>query len=383
VNKIVWSALGWDPQVDVVEVLREYSQYFIGDRYRDTFAEGLLALERNWKGPLAGNASVYKTLEHFQALERGAAPRDLLNWRFQQALYRAYYDAYQRSRLLHESALEERATERLRDARTIGSRTAIEQASAVLEEADRAKPSPQWRQRVFSLAEALFQSIRMQLSVGLYKAIAVGRGATLDLVDTPLNNRGWLSARFKEILATEKEEDRLAAIDRIVSWTDPGAGGFYDDLGNPSKQPHLVRGPGFDRDPGMLQSPSVGFTYRPEWRISWITHAESFWEAPVSLRYTGLDRAARYRVRVVYAGEAGPATTLRLVANDGIEVHPPIKKEDPVKPLEFDVPIEATRGGELTLTWTQTRGLGGAGRGNQIAEVWLIRGAPASAATVR
>ena len=35
VNKIVWSALGWDPQADVLDVLRHYSRYFIGlDRSR-------------------------------------------------------------------------------------------------------------------------------------------------------------------------------------------------------------------------------------------------------------------------------------------------------------------------------------------------------------
>ena len=50
-------------------------------------------------------------------MEKAAAPRDLLNWRFQQALYRAYYDAYVRSRLLHETAIEERALDRLRNAK--------------------------------------------------------------------------------------------------------------------------------------------------------------------------------------------------------------------------------------------------------------------------
>jgi hypothetical protein len=44
-------------------------------------------------------------------------------------------------------------------------------------------------------AAALFQSIRMQLSVGRYKAIATERGANLDTIDLPLNNRGWLTAR--------------------------------------------------------------------------------------------------------------------------------------------------------------------------------------------
>jgi hypothetical protein len=40
-------------------------------------------------------------------MERNAAPRDLQNRRFQQALYRAYYDAHVRSlrsRLVHETA---------------------------------------------------------------------------------------------------------------------------------------------------------------------------------------------------------------------------------------------------------------------------------------
>ena len=50
VNKFVWSGLGWDPEAPVIDMLREYGRYFIGDRYADGFAQGLLALERNWVG---------------------------------------------------------------------------------------------------------------------------------------------------------------------------------------------------------------------------------------------------------------------------------------------------------------------------------------------
>ncbi len=374
VNKILWSGLGWDPAADVPQILREYSRYFIGDRYTDTFAQGLLSLERNWRGPLATNASVYTTLEQFQALEREAAPRDLQNWRFQQALYRAYYDAYQRARQLFETELEEKAIERLRNARQIGARSAMSEASAILQRADREKAATEWRERVYVLAEALFQSIHAQLSVTKYGAIAVGRGASLDSAERPLNNRRWFEARFGEIAELLTEEERLAAIARIVDWTNPGPGGFYDDLGDPSNQPHLLRGPGFLEDPGAFQSVSVGFAYRPDWRLSWMTHAESFYDAPLKMRYTGLDPNSRYRIRVVYAGDVyGPNTAIRLVANDQYEVHPPITKDRDVRPLEFDIPAGVTRGGELTLTWTQTPGQGGAGRGNQIAEVWLMR----------
>ena len=50
-----------------------------------------------------------------------------------------------------------------------------------------------------------------------------------------------------------------------------------------------------------------------------------------------------------------------------------LQKPSPVEPVEFDVPVEATRGGELTLTFSAPSGMGSAGRGNQIAEVWLMK----------
>ncbi len=37
------------------------------------------------------------------------------------------------------------------------------------------------------------------------------------------------------------------------------------------------------------------------------------------------------------------------------------------------MPVEATRGGGLTLTFSAPAGMGSAGRGNQIAEVWLLK----------
>ena len=306
-------------------------------------------------------------------MERAASPRDLLNWRFQQGLYRAYYDAYVRSRLLHETAIEERAMDRLRRARRGASLDAIAEARRILDEAED-PPASEWRLRVYTLAEALFQSIRQQLSVERYRAIAVGRGATLDSVETPLNNRGWLLARFAEAAALGNELERMALIDRIVRWTDPGPGGYYDDLGNPAQQPHLVRGLTYEEDPQRFKSTLTGFGYRPDWRLSWMTHAESFWDTPLQMRYSALDSTAQYRIRIVYAGDVfSMNTVIRLVANDKFEIHSPLKKEAAIKPVEFDIPAEATRGGELTLTFSAPPGMGSAGRGNQVAEVWLMR----------
>jgi len=372
VNKIVWSALGWDPDADIFEVLREYSRYFIGHRYADSFAQGLLALERNWQGPLVANTGVYTTLEQFRSMEKSASPQELLNWRFQQALYRTYYDAYTRSRLLDETRLEEQAHEKLRAARQTGSLGAISEAEAILERALRDRAAPDWRARIFELAEALFQSIRMQLSVERYKAIDVGRGANLDTIDMPLNNRLWLKQNFAELRKLADEPDRLKGIDSILNWTNPGPGGFYDDLGDVTRQAHLVRGPGFEQDPAFLESALMGFAYRAGGRTSWWNYAESLNETPLKMRYTGLDPSARYRVRVVYAGDS-LQRKIRLLAGDNIEIHPLLDKPAPIRPMEFDIPPSAIQRGELTLTWRREPGLGGNGRGCQVAEVWLVR----------
>jgi hypothetical protein len=373
VNKIIWSTLGWDPETDVLEVLRDYSRVLVGadPSDADRFAQGLLALEQNWRGPLLVNGSVETTLQQFRAMERRARPDLLLNWRFQQALYRAYYDAFVRSRLIFETDLEEQAMARLRIARELGSHLAMEQAAAILDRSITNPPAADLRARVFALAEALFQSIHMQLSVPRYKAISVGRGATLDTIDAPLNNRTWLESQFDAIKKLDGEEARQKAIDAIVNWTNPGPGGFYDDLGDPGRRPHLVMGSAYDQDPAFLHAPQTGFDMEPAWRRSWCRHAGALFGEPLKMRYAGLDRSAAYKLRVVYTGDMFQVR-IRLTANDSIEVHPYLLKPRDMRVLEFDIPRQATGGGVLNLTWRAEPGRGN-GRGTQVSEVWLIK----------
>ena len=333
--------------------------------------------------PLVANASVDTTLEQFRAMERRATAAELGNWRFQQALYRAYYDAYVRLRLAHESEAEARAMDRLRTAKDTGAEKAMAEAEALLDAGVAPKVALDLRSRVFDLADALFTSIKMQTSVSRYKAIAVDRGATLDTIDYPLNNRAWLKQRFVALRQLTDEQARLRGIQEIVDWTNPGPGGFYDDLGNTAQQPHLVVGEGFERDPASLASSRVGFA-GPErteaatanltgaWRISWLDHAESLLDAPLTMRYNDLDPQARYKLRVVYAGD-GLSKKIRLMAGDDIEIHPYIAKPRPIQPIEFDIPADATHTGQLTLHWYREPGLGDNGRGCQVSEAWLMK----------
>jgi hypothetical protein len=388
VNKIIWSELGWNPEAVPYDTLRRFSRYFVGPDYADPFAQGLLALEQNWKGALLTNQGVETTLQQFQAMEKGASPQDLLNWRFQQGLYRAYYDAYTRRRLLYETGLEKEAMDALGSARPLGTLRALDRAEAVLDRAVTDRVATHLRQRVFELAEALYQSIRMQLDVERYRAISVRRGANLANIDVRLNDRLWLRERFAEIRAEDDEEARLAGIQAILDWTNPGPGGFYDDLGRITAQPHLVPGKSYEDDPQYFESPQVAFgggTCPSGYRLSWCRLVDGAYGHEVKLHYPRLDPEGAYRVRIVYAGRLaamayefadrtrqGTPVMVRLTGDDQ-EIHPMQPKPNPVQPVEFDVPTELTRDGELTLGCTAAVGGDSPRRGCQIAEVWLMK----------
>jgi hypothetical protein len=396
VNKFVWSALGWNPDQSVPSVLREFSRYFIGAQHEDGFAQGLLNLERNWRGSLATNEQVDVTLAGFQDMESYANPSVIQNWRWQQALYRAYYDAYVRWRLLDETGQLVRARDVLSRVWQVGwgplplgigdlpagypanrldPNVLLDAAEAILNQPAIQPTGVVLRSRVTELGYALFQSIHMQLAVENYQGEAVERGANLDTLDTPVSDVPWMRRQIAAIKNIVGPEKQIQAIRELLSRTDPGPGGFYDELGNIANRPHFITGVGSAKDPDFRHSPLIEFTYPDRWGaeapIAWKRWAGALYDAPIEMRYEGLDPQRAYRVRVVYAGSS-PRLKLRLQANDHIEVHPFIARAWPPAPQEFIIPLEATSEGKLKLSWTREPGLGGNGRGCQVAEVWLM-----------
>jgi hypothetical protein len=271
--------------------------------------------------------------------------------------------------LIVETRQEARARELLSHYREAGSAEAIRKAEMHLLLPDETPSSGRLRLR--ELAEDLFISIRMQLSVPLYDAIAVDRGANLDTIDVPLNDRLWLRDQFARLRNLDDEAERLCGIEAILHRTDPGPGGFYDDLGNLRLQSHLVHSTNYAADPDFRHSSLVGFGSRAGWPMAWCQNAQTLHDAPLQLHYDGLDGKAHYKVRVVYAGDSF-RNLIRLDADEH-PAHDWFKKPDPPVPLEFDVPAPATADGTLNLTWRQEPGKGANGRGCQVAEVWLIR----------
>lgn len=366
VNKFVWNVMGWDRGADVRDALAEYGRVYVSPEMAPDIAAGILALERNWLRRLEGNEGIGETLAHWQGLERRAGPQVRANWRFQQMLLRAYFDAYVQARLRFESGLEREALRALAQAESAGADHAMQAARSILARVEAESPKPQWLARVDSLADDLWESIGAQLTVERHHAQSWDRGAMVTTLRWPLNNRRWIESELANARGQD-EPGKLAAIARIVKWEDPGPGGFYDNLGQRWTEPHLALEPGWEADPGYCVSAQDEFGGAENGRLSWQCQAQTLFGTPLRMRYEGLDPNASYRLRVTYAGR--DRATAMLLANGRWEVHGPLGPSDPIAPVEFDLPREATAGGRLELEWRRATK-----RGVQVAEVWLMRG---------
>ena len=91
------------PKAKIEDIVHDYSHYFISAALADDFSKGLMDSGTQLEGPLATNDGVDRNTGAVQSMEKRATPQDKLNWRFQQALYRAYYDAFVRKRLAIET----------------------------------------------------------------------------------------------------------------------------------------------------------------------------------------------------------------------------------------------------------------------------------------
>lgn len=372
VNKIVWSALAWDRSAELNTVLTEYCRVFFGTEVEETAAAGIFALERNWEGALATNGGVDATFALWHGLDE-KAPHLKTHWRWQMCLLRAYYDLYTRRRLLYETRLEEEANEKMDDARTLGSEKAIDAALAALNRAETAPVSQELAARIAQLCDDLYRLIGLQSSVEKYHACGSERGCVLDFVNYPLNNRWWLEDELAKVRKMSSESEKVARLETLAKWENPGPGSFYDDIGNVAKSPHEARNeklaaPLLDMDnmalPGVMFW--VGDNPLARARQSWFS--DEAW--PTALVYRALDPEADYLVRTTGCGDC-------LLRVNGVRLAPTLDGRKVGEIKDFPVPRGLFRDGNITLTFDPTFEPNLNWRvQSRLTEIWLIKKAP-------
>ena len=398
VNKFVWLDQEWNPDAPVVDTLRDYAGLLIDWEQRDDLAQGILSLERNFRGPLAVNENVETCLMQWQDMERRLCSFGRDNYRFEMNLLRAYFDAYQKNRYLYETHLEKEAMQALWQCRETGAIAAMDQALDILERARKERVCPAYRKRIEQLSDALFEHIGMQLTVSRHGGQHWVRGAFVECLDIPLNDYRYLTAQFArireaknptEILASANpaapgdkagvlfdgdEAYRIELLWQLLNRTNPGPGGFYDNMGCWSSW-HRVRNlEDYAGDPGFLHSALGSFVMQPphdemdayHMPLAWQWNACAMYMTPLTVCYDGLDPEADYLLRTTYLGYFGQHVKLDA---QHCPIHDYIITDRKMMTLDFVLPRKSYETGHLELTFTAYEGE----RGISVAEIWIIK----------
>ena len=240
-------------------------------------------------------------------------------------------------------------------------------AMSILNQAVEQPTSPDLHARIVELCDRLFHSIGLQTSVPKYHAIGEERGAVLDFVDYPLNNRWWLEDEFRKVRALATAEEQRRRLRDLASWEHPGPGSFYDDIGNIARSPHVVRTDVDPADPDSPKHPEPTFWWwdqgKSRARLSWQV---TMW--PVAMVYEGLSERGEYAVRSSGFGQA-------LLRINGERVAPAVDGRRVGEFKEFPVAPKFVRNGKLVLTWDRPENEEHLNwrEHSRLAEVWLLK----------
>lgn len=334
VNKVIWSQMAWNTEKDVRQVMVEYARYFFGNWIAEAAADGILALERNWVGPVEENGGIETTFAFWQNLEKNH-PELKGNWRWQQLVMRAYYDTFIKRRKMYEQGLEKEANLILSQAKVLGSEKAMSLALEKVNQAVQRPAAPELRQKVVDYCEALYQSIGLQTSVAKYKASGAERGAILDFIDYPLNNRWWLEDEFAKIRKMADEAVKLERINIIATWENPGPGSYYDNISDQLKGPRVKTKTEDATDVAWWDN---GLSRR---RLS----TQLFQNFP-KLEYEDLDPKGSYTIRISGQGDA-------LLRVDGVRVRPVIYNKGVEEFKEFQLNPKFISDGKISISFDE------------------------------
>lgn len=158
--------------------------------------------------------------------------------------------------------------------------------------ADQKLVSQELKLKVFQYADDLFHSIGAQTSVSKYNARSAERGAILDLIDYPLNNRWWLEDEFKKIRKFTTEDAKLARLEFIRNYEFPGEGSFYDNISSADAK-HVT----------SETDDAIDYLWENNGLSRKRLSTQLFQFTP-TLEYDGLDPNSDYIIRVSGYGEA-------------------------------------------------------------------------------
>lgn len=201
-NKVVWSALDFDPKCDICEVVKDYARAYIPEVNTDEFARCIFMLEKCWEGAPDENPVIEEVYKKITFL---ATEKSMQNFRFVMHLFAAECDMLVKSRFVFENGLIRKAESEIRKGE-------IAKAKEILE-SPFSDEYNQLRKNIDTHGKLLFDLIGMQLDVENYHGKDWDRGCTLETIDRPITDRLYLlnkinSGADKDLLTNMIELNR-------------------------------------------------------------------------------------------------------------------------------------------------------------------------------
>ena len=239
VNKMLWSALDFDPTQNVRTIIEDYARLFFCGCDTNSLTDAILGLEKNWEGAPDTNPQIDYTL---YLLQKAAADFPGLkdNYRYNMLLFRAECDKIARLKMLTENRAINSAEKLIRKGK-------LTEAKQTLLAADNAEVKT-LRADIDRLAGVLFEQIGLQLGTKDYHAAGWERGAVLDTIDLPVTDRSWLLRRLQKAEALSEDEAKAYML-RSVNRNRVEKDEYYFSLANDGLAALNVRQtPGFYMD---------------------------------------------------------------------------------------------------------------------------------------
>ncbi len=206
VNKMLWSALEWDKDADIREVLLDYSRYFMNEADENIIADTIFLLEKSWQGDPVENPCIEAAYSNLCTLKEKHKSLSE-NWRFMLLYFRACCDKIVKDRRIFELKLCKKA---LFEGKKGNLKNALEILDTPFDES-----YILLRNELDFLGKKLFDLIGIQLDVEHYYADSWERGATLDTIDNNVTDRAFLKDKLTYAQSLD-EDEKAEYVNRLI-----------------------------------------------------------------------------------------------------------------------------------------------------------------------
>ncbi len=202
VNKAVWSALEWNKNISLDEILEDYGRFFMYGADENLIKELIFTLEKSWQGDALYSDNVSRAYALALKLKNDYAFLSE-NWRFMLLYFRACCDNIVKMRREFEEELIKKAAKELEIYN-------IPSALNILNEPFSQEYNT-LRTELDIIGEFLFKAIGIQLDTERYHTDNWERGATLDTIDNNVTDRAFLTAKLQKALLLFESEQKAYA----------------------------------------------------------------------------------------------------------------------------------------------------------------------------